>query len=223
MKRTCVILGICTVIALCAGCAAQNTPVSLQKATETGIQAGSVKQQLKEKNETYLRNSQTKDEISSQRREELAKNGQKPYAVVVTCSDSRVVPEHLFSAGIGELFVIRTAGNVIGDFELGSIEYGVSHLQAKAVIVLVHQQCGAVQAAMEGYAEGKTKAIVDEIAPVIKDAKDEREAEKSNTLHSMEKIKKSKIIQKALKNEGLELISAIYDIESGKVTFLPEQ
>ena len=74
--------------------------------------------------------------------------GQNPYALIVTCSDSRVVPEHIFSTSLGELFVIRTAGNVINEGELASIEYGIEHLNIQYVLILGHTHCGAVHAAI---------------------------------------------------------------------------
>ena len=88
--------------------------------------------------------------VDANLREDLVTNGQHPYAVVITCSDSRVPPELIFNAGLGEVFVIRTAGNVVSDFEIGSVEYGVEHLGSPLVIVLGHTNCGAVTAAVEG-------------------------------------------------------------------------
>ena len=82
-------------------------------------------------NESYITSCRNPAEISCERRMETSENGQEPYAVILTCSDSRVPPEHIFSAGIGELFVVRAAGNVVGDFEIGSIEYAVQHFVKK--------------------------------------------------------------------------------------------
>lgn len=95
-----------------------------------------------------------------------SKNGQKPYAVIVSCSDSRVIPECIFSAGIGDLFVIRVAGNVIDKYQLGSIEYAAEHLCCKLVVVLGHTQCGAVGAA-KGKCGGFVGFITDEIRRAV--------------------------------------------------------
>ena len=96
-----------------------------------------------------------------------------PYAIVITCSDSRVPAELIFDSSIGDIFVIRTAGNVVSDFEIGSVEYGAEHLGSPLVFVLGHTNCGAVTAATEGgEAEGKIQAIVDEIEPSVQKAKD---------------------------------------------------
>ena len=87
-------------------------------------------------------------------REETALHGQHPYAIVICCSDSRVIPEQIFSADIGELFVIRVAGNVLDNHQLGSIEYAAAHLHAELVVMLGHTGCGAVGAALSGEADG---------------------------------------------------------------------
>src|SRR5690606_26127797 len=90
---------------------------------------------------------------------------QHPFAVVITCSDSRVAPEIIFDEGIGDLFVIRTAGNLIGDLELGSIEYATEHLHTSLVVVLGHTECGAVKAFLEGGETcGHIKNIVETLA-----------------------------------------------------------
>ena len=111
-------------------------------------------EKLKKGNQDYISALTNPASIELDLRKNLATNGQQPYAVILTCSDSRVAPEHIFSAGLGELFVIRTAGNVVGDFELGSIEYGVEHLGAPIIVVMGHNHCGAVEAALSSHAEG---------------------------------------------------------------------
>ena len=93
-------------------------------------------------------------------RASLAENGQHPRAVVITCSDSRVIPEAIFDAGLGELFVIRVAGNVLGPIELGSVEYAVEHLGCPEVIMLGHTGCGAVGAALSGHCEPVVQLVL---------------------------------------------------------------
>ena len=95
-------------------------------------------EKLKKGNDIYVSNDQSYTDISHARRNDVLENGQHPYAVIVSCSDSRVIPEEIFSAGIGDLFVIRVAGNVIDDHQLGSIEYATEHLGCKLVLVLGH-------------------------------------------------------------------------------------
>src|SRR5947208_15471281 len=95
------------------------------------------------------------------------KKSQNPFAVIVSCSDSRLPPELIFDQGLGDVFSIRTAGNVIGDFELGSIEYAVEHLHCKLIVVLGHENCGAIQAyaaAGEEKHEDHIQSLVDYIA-----------------------------------------------------------
>jgi carbonic anhydrase len=176
---------------------------------------------LEQGNKDYVSGKKSSADISKQRRENTASKGQTPYAVVLTCSDSRVPPEHIFSAGVGDLFVIRTAGNVVGDFELGSIEYGVEHLGAKVIVVMGHSKCGAVAAAMsDGHIEGKVANIVEEIKPSIANAADAAKAEELNVANSSEKILQSEILSKMVKSNKVVLKQAKYDITTGKVEFL---
>lgn len=157
---------------------------------------------------------------------ELSK-GQKPYAVVVTCSDSRVSPEIIFNETLGKIFVIRTAGNVVDKIALGSIEYAVEHLKVPLVIVMGHQSCGAVKAAMEtkGHAEGNIGAIINEIMPSVKKAKSAaKDGENVETKAITENVKsviktisaKSKIIAEEQKHGNVEIIGMFYSIETGK-------
>ena len=139
-------------------------------------------------------------------------HGQKPYAVIITCSDSRVIPEAIFSAGIGGLFVIRVAGNVIDTHQLGSIEYAAEHLGTELVVVLGHNHCGAVDAALHHQNSGYIKSITDVILKAIGDEKDETKACCLNVEHSC------RVIENSL--DTVKVIGAVYHLESGKVEFL---
>ena len=145
-------------------------------------------------------------------RMKLATEGQHPYAVVVCCSDSRVIPEEIFGASLGELFVIRVAGNVLDRHQIGSVEYATSHLGSKLVIMLGHTGCGAVGAALEGHAEGFVASIVDDIRRAIGDEKDPGKASCLNVLYGVDRLKKE--IRDA------EIRGAIYDIKTGTVRWL---
>lgn len=175
---------------------------------------------LIKKNTEYVSSDKTNADISKQRRSDTAHQGQSPYAVIGTCSDSRVPPEHIFQAGIGDIFVIRTAGNVIGDYELGSVEYGTEHLGAKLVVVLGHTQCGAIESALAGGAKGHIKTITDEIISCLPNNCEAEQAERLNVQNSIGKIKKSEIIQDLQAQNKVEIKGAIYNIETGKVEFL---
>ncbi len=182
----------------------------------------SVVDYLTEGNKTYVKNGKNGGDVSAERRQDTAENGQHPYAVVITCSDSRAPAEHIFNAGIGELFVIRTAGNVIGGYELGSVEYGAEHLHTKLVLVLGHTQCGAVDAALSGGAHGYIKTITDEIDACVPDGCDPREAEILNVKNSISRIMQSEIMQELTQTGAVEIRGAIYNIETGEVEFLTE-
>lgn len=169
---------------------------------------------LKQGNEKYLDATTGIGDVSKEIRKDTCENGQYPYAVVVTCSDSRVIPESIFSAGIGELFVIRVAGNVINDFQLGSVEYAAEHLGSNLVVVLGHTHCGAVGAAIGGGAEGYIKSITSEIQLAIGNEKDDYKACCLNVEHSIKKINDN------LNLPNAKVMGAVYDIESGKVEFM---
>lgn len=141
-------------------------------------------------------------------------NGQTPYATIVTCSDSRVIPEVIFSAGIGELFVVRAAGNVIDSHQLGSIEYAAEHLGTELIVVLGHDHCGAVDAALHHKNEGYIKLITDEILRAVGDERDETKACCLNVKHSCE------VIENSLKIQDMKVVGAVYHLESGTVEFL---
>lgn len=177
-------------------------------------------------NEKYLSESITPD-VGASLRKDLAKNGQHPYAIVITCSDSRVPAELIFDSSLGDIFVIRTAGNVVSDFEIGSVEYGAEHLGSPLVFVLGHTNCGAVTAATEGgEAEGKIQSIVDEIEPSVQKAKDAgakdvlSKAIEFNVMNSVDKILSSEIIKELREEEKVEVIGGIYNINTGTVTII---
>ena len=149
---------------------------------------------------------------------ETAADGQHPYAIVVCCSDSRVIPERIFHAAIGDLFTIRVAGNVIDDHQLGSIEYAAGHLGTNLIVVLGHTQCGAVTAAIHHDPEGYIKFITDEIKQAIGSETDDYQAALLNVRRSVEIIKSSLLIRKD-EETGLKVVGAIYRIEDGTVEF----
>lgn len=171
-------------------------------------------------NQCYLTARRNPADISREVRWKTAHHGQRPFATVLTCSDSRVPPEHIFSAGIGEIFVVRTAGNVVGAFELGSIEYATEHLHTPAVLVMGHSHCGAVAAALDGHADGYIEDIVREIQRGLQGATDEDTAIYNNILHSKRQMMKSEIVQHLVRAGRLVIACAKYEIATGKVNFL---
>lgn len=186
------------------------------------------KQLLIEGNNRFYSGNILMKDFSPPRRRELAQNGQHPFAVVVSCSDSRVPPEELFDQALGDLFVVRVAGNVITPVELGSIEYAVEHLKVPLIMVLGHEQCGAVTAAVEGgELPGSIGAIAEKIKPAIDQVQDttttkEALIEKSveqNVLNALTDIRRSPIITHALV-ENLKLYGGKYRLETGEVQWI---
>lgn len=187
---------------------------------ELNIPASQAIHKLKEGNEKYLETLTGMGNVSKESRVRTYLHGQHPYAIIVTCSDSRVIPESIFSAGIGDLFVIRLAGNVIDDHQLGSIEYAAGHLGCRLIVVMGHTHCGAVDAAMNSDPEGYIKFITDEIKRAIGDEKDERRACEKNVWQSIQMIEHSLEIHHIEEDIGLKVVGAMYDIETGIVDFL---
>lgn len=156
---------------------------------------------------------------------------QKPDAVILSCSDSRVPPELLFDKGLGDLFVIRTAGEIADSIALASIEYAVEHLHPKLIVVMGHSSCGAVKAAIstpEGKSTGSPHIdeLIKHIHPAIKDFEVPKsdltfiEPVKANVSLVTRNLKeRSKIIQHAINTEEVLLVQAIYNLDSGKVDF----
>ena len=172
---------------------------------------------LKAGNERYLTVSSNPGDVSPQIRQKTCDEGQTPYAIVITCSDSRVIPESIFTAGIGELFTIRVAGNVMDHHQLGSVEYAADHLGTNLVVVLGHTHCGAVGAAVSSDPGGFVKYITDEIKKAIGDEKDELKASRLNVERSVSIIKEQ---LKLTDSSDLKVCGAIYHIDSGKVEFM---
>ena len=174
-------------------------------------------------NQKYLSCKKPEGDVSPNLRLETSSHGQRPYAIVVTCSDSRVIPEAIFCAGLGELFIIRVAGNVIDNHQLGSIEYAAAHLHCRMIIVLGHTKCGAVAAAMEGHnddAEGYIKYITGEIHKAIKGETDDRKACILNVERSVRLIENGFKHHPEINCDMLDIVGAVYDIETGNVDWL---
>lgn len=176
----------------------------------------------------HFRNDIRKNQNFEQQREELSK-GQKPNYIVVACSDSRVSPELVFDNGLGEVFVVRTAGNVVDSVGLGSVEYAAEHLHSKMIIVMGHTSCGAVTAAMEGETPSPyINSIIKYITPAVKTAKSAKgdktkmlnKAIEENVKNQIKSIRKSDII-KHLEHEGeLTIVGCIYDIKTGEIKMI---
>ncbi len=183
------------------------------------ISANEAINRLKEGNKKYLTEKTGSGDISPAVRLRTFQNGQQPYAIVIACSDSRVIPESIFCAGIGELFTIRLAGNVIDDHQLGSIEYAVEHLGTNLVVVLGHTRCGAVDAAIHHDPSGFIKYITDEIRLAIGDETDPYRASCLNVEHSVKQISHALDIDHLRHGKDPAVIGAMYHIDDGHVEF----
>lgn len=144
---------------------------------------------------------------------------QKPFATILGCSDSRVPPEILFDQSIGDLFVVRVAGNVAGPVELDSIDFSALALGSSLVLVLGHENCGAVKAVMAKQTAG-IEAVADRISPYITGALTAEQAIKENIRHVVEEVAKSKEISQLIKEGKVEVAGAYYSFTTGKVEFL---
>ncbi|RED97957.1 carbonic anhydrase [Marinoscillum furvescens] len=182
--------------------------------------------QLKEGNQRYVAGNLQHPHSDVNRRESLT-GGQQPFAVILSCADSRVVPELVFDQGIGDIFVIRVAGNIANDDVTGSIEYAVKHLGSKLVVVLGHEKCGAVGASLgDEDPGGHISAIVKKIKPSVEEAKALdgdllTNAVKTNAKNTAKELAGSKpTMAPAVASDGVEVVSAYYKLETGEVEFL---
>lgn len=184
-------------------------------------------QRLVDGNKRYVEGRSLNMDRDAGRRSEVAK-GQKPFAIVLTCSDSRVPPEILFDQGLGQLFVIRTAGNVADDIALGSIEYAAEHLNTRLIVVLGHERCGAVEATVKGgELPGHIGAIGAKIKPAVAIGKafpgDQVDnCVRANIVNVMTGLRESKPILAEMVEKGeVAVVGARYDLDDGLVTWIP--
>jgi carbonic anhydrase len=185
---------------------------------------------LKEGNVRYVTGKPQHPHLDSERRTSTGTQGQEPFATVLACSDSREPVELIFDRGVGDLFVVRVAGNIAGESEMASVEYSVSHLNTPVLVVMGHSKCGAVTAVVKGAAlPGHLPALAAKIRPAVEKAKaDGSEAEEAitkaiqaNVWQTIEDlIKDSQIVRERLHNGRLSIVGAVYDLEQGKVNWL---
>lgn len=180
-------------------------------------------------NKRFMTGEHAKKDIGESRRQELTK-GQHPFAIVLSCADSRVPTELIFDQGLGDIFVVRVAGNVVEPTTLGSIEYGAEHLNAPLLVILGHEKCGAVKATLEakGKPEGNIGAILKKIMPAVNTAKKANKgtedtldiAIKENVKNTYKEVMKSKIISELVHEGKLKIVGAEYYLGTGKVEII---
>ncbi len=199
------------------------------------ISAREALDRLREGNARFVGNRPRTDSHSSHVQRAQLMLGQSPFAVILGCSDSRVPVEIIFDQGLGELFVIRVAGNVIGPALIGSVEYAAAHLGSRLVAVMGHSQCGAVTAAVEELQKPTSdltpsiKSIVDRIRPSVEEVMDGElktrdalvnESIRANVRASAEKLRQgSPLLQEMIDQDGLRIIGANYSLSNGIVEF----
>ncbi|MFQ3611889.1 MAG: carbonic anhydrase [Fimbriimonadales bacterium] len=187
---------------------------------------------LQRGNEHFIKGKLTHPNQDPETRQKLAYEGQAPMAVVVTCSDSRVPPELIFDRGLGELFVVRCAGNVVDAYQIASIEYAVEHLGVPLLIVLGHSECGAVKACVAGKPlEGHLPQLMHGIEPALKQVKAthphlkdkklvERVIAENVSLTLLKLYEQSEIVQERMKRGKLEVAGGVYNLCEGTIEWL---
>ena len=181
--------------------------------------------QLKVGNERFVKNASAPVSLSAFTRQTLAK-GQTPYAMVLSCADSRVPPEYVFNTGLGELFVVRVAGEVVDRSILATLEYGAEHLHIPLLVVMGHESCGAVKAVVENaeVAGPNLAYMVKAIRAGVTRPNAERTEIKDAILANVEQsindvLTGSEILRHAVDGGGLQIVGAYYELGTGQVTF----
>ena len=195
---------------------------------ETQVTAESALAELKAGNAHHARHQYQHPHENATRQRELT-SGQHPHAEILSCADSRVPPEIIFDQGLGDLFVVRVAGNVATDTELGSLEYGAEHLHIPLLVVLGHESCGAVTAAVQGGPpEAHIAALVDLIKPAVDQSRGQpgdpvANAVRTNVENVVKQLRASNPLLSQLVAQGkLKIVGGVYSLKTGKVTWLPE-
>lgn len=187
---------------------------------------------LKEGNARYAAEKMQRPHGSRQRMMETSLGGQHPFAAVLSCSDSRVPVELVFDRGIGDIFVIRVAGNVLGPSELASVEYAVDHLGTRLFVVMGHKKCGAIKAVFEsGILEGNLRGLSEKILPAVRHAKHDAaqttedvqldEAARMNVWNAIgDALSSSDVIRRKVRDREVMIVGALYDVSTGSVEWM---
>lgn len=202
-----------------------ETPVNL--AEKQGATPDEALKILMDGNERFIGNKRKFPNQNITRLSQVAQK-QTPFAAILGCADSRVPSEIVFDQGFGDLFVCRVAGNVASDEDVGSLEFGSLVLGAKVILVLGHERCGAVDACIKGaVVPGRIGSIIEAIRPAVRETKDVtgdrlEAATKANVKHQVQHLKESSVLSKLIAENKLKIVGGYYDLDTGKVTLIPE-
>ena len=203
-----------------------------QSAAAAGIQtnvAQATMQRLLAGNQRYVAAQLNAQDTLKQQRTLLSQR-QQPLAMILGCSDSRVPPEYIFDQGLGDLFVIRTAGHVLDEGTLGSLEFGVLELRIPVLVVLGHERCGAVQAAIAALNSGQMPAahlatLITQIQPAIPPFQGNVDAQlddavQANVALTVQRLHQQPVLRDAIQSEHLTIVGARYDLDTGAVQWI---
>ena len=200
--------------------------ISIGQKADEKVTADSALAELKAGNQHHVSHRYLHPHETAERQRQLT-SGQHPHAEILSCSDSRVPPEIIFDQGLGDLFVVRVAGNVATDVELGSLEYGAEHLHVALLVVLGHQHCGAVTAAVEGgNTEGHIGTLVKLLSPAVEKSRAlpgdlVENSVKTNVEMVVKQLRADPILRELVHEGKLRIVGSVYSLETGAVTWLP--
>ena len=204
------------------------------------IYADEALERLREGNRRFVSDVRSHENLTNEARRSVLASGQEPFAIILGCSDSRVPAEIVFDQGLGDLFVIRVAGNIVAPSQIGSVEFAAERAGARLVVVLGHSQCGAILATLDELQRPTEKhsrnlrSIVDRVRPSVeallstdlKYDRDElvRQAVRANVRASANQLRHgSDIVEELIQNDGLCVVGAEYSLETGVVEFFDAQ
>ncbi|MEH2264820.1 carbonic anhydrase [Nostoc sp.] len=203
--------------------AAEKTPPA--PPAENDITPDKALQELLDGNDRFAKRKRRNPDQTYSRLVEVAK-GQKPFASILGCADSRVPSEIVFDQGLGDLFVCRIAGNIATTQQIGSLEFGSLVLGTKVIMVMGHKRCGAVEAAIKGaQVPGQIGTLLAAIQPSVESTKGKsgdklENACKANVLAQVEKLKSSSVLSELIKTEKLKIVGGYYDLDTGKISLV---
>jgi carbonic anhydrase len=216
----------------CALICASSARVAISADVQSAVTATDARQMLAAGNERFASGKAERPNTDLDRVRSTGKNGQAPFATILSCADSRVPVETVFDRGVGDLFVVRVAGNVADRDVLASIEYAAEHLGTRLIVVMGHTQCGAVKAAVDNAKlGGNLPTLVDQIQPAVQIARRKHPSagakklledaiEENVRVQILQVAERSPPLRRMLEKHEIEITGAVYDIETGRVKWL---